>query len=82
VWFIPHTALSVQVNLRGKSRLAIMDRLEKNITRAMFQQAEDEILNLMASDSFTRFKQSPAFAACLAEANSPHAAVLRKLFVL
>jgi hypothetical protein len=48
----------------------------------VFVDAEEEILGLMSSDSFGRFKSSDLFRTCIETVNSPYTAILRKLYLL
>ena len=48
----------------------------------VFLDAEEEILGLMSSDSFGRFKSSELFKTCIETVNSPFTAILRKLYLL
>lgn len=48
----------------------------------VFIDAEEEILALMSSDSFGRFKSSDLFKTCIETVNSPYTAILRKLYLL
>jgi len=56
-----------QVNLSDPIRQAIEDKMEKGqFDFKMFQQAKQEIFNLMSKDNFTRFQQSDAFRELMA----------------
>lgn len=60
-----------QVNIKGPTRRAIKDRvLSGQIDQHLFDTSEDEIINLMSADSFSRFKQSPLFEELLNKANA------------
>jgi hypothetical protein len=70
--FVSNTAAK-QVNLKAKYQNDILDKLKSGrIDRYLFEAAEEEILALMNSDSFRRFKGSPAFRQCLELMNSPY----------
>lgn len=52
------------------------------VSSTVFIDAEEEILGLMSSDSFGRFKSSDLFKTCIETVNSPYTAILRKLYLL
>lgn len=59
--FIGDTA-DRQVNIKGPTMMQIKNDLAANrVSVHLFDAAEDEVVKLMSSDSFARFKQSPLF---------------------
>ena len=55
-----------QVNLPGLLQKTLQNAVEYEcVTRLTFEEAELEVLRLMDSDTFARFKVSSAFEACL-----------------
>lgn len=80
--YIGNNALQ-QVNLKGSVEAKVMRGLkEVPIRNTVFIDAEEEILGLMSSDSFGRFKSSDLFKTCIETVNSPYTAILRKLYLL
>jgi len=72
-----------QVNLKGSVESKVLKGLKENpIKNTVFIDAEEEILGLMSSDSFGRFKSSDLFKTCIETVNSPYTAILRKLYLL
>lgn len=76
-------AAEKQVNLKGSVESKLLIGLKATpILNTVFIEAEEEILALMSSDSFGRFKSSELFKTCLETVNSPYTAILRKLYLL
>jgi len=76
-------AAESQVNLKGSVEAKLIRGLARPpVTEEVFADAEEEILGLMASDSFGRFKASDLFKSCIETVNSPYTAILRKLFLI
>jgi len=72
-----------QVNLRHAVETKLIQALDqKPIKKTVFLAAEEEILALMSSDSFVRFKRSELFKTCIETVNAPYTAMLRKLYLL
>jgi CRP-like cAMP-binding protein len=79
-----------QVNLKGSVESKLLRSLASGssgnggppISATVFVDAEEEILGLMSSDSFGRFKSSELFKSCIETVNSPYTAILRKLFLI
>jgi CRP-like cAMP-binding protein len=64
---------SSEVNVIESTKKEIMQALkpQSNVTRELFQKAEEEVLALMGRDTFSRFKrESPEFPKCLSEMTS------------
>jgi hypothetical protein len=73
--FISSEAKS-QINLRGPTRLKLKSQLYPRsgpvqVSRDMFVNAQNEILALMATDPFRRFKSSPLFQDFLQQTKEP-----------
>jgi hypothetical protein len=72
-----------QVNLKHGVEQQVLKGLKATpIRNDVFVAAEEEILGLMSSDSFGRFKSSELFRTCIETVNSPYTAILRKLYLL
>lgn len=59
-----------------------MSLLPLSAVSTVFVDGECEIMALMETDSFGRFKQSDRFHSCIETVNSPWTSVLRKIYLL
>ncbi len=51
-----------QVNINGSTAIMVWERINQNqIKPALFDEAQIEIMKMLAADSFTRFKRSELF---------------------